>query len=288
MALPPPSTPIPSPIAPLLPPPGIPIPAPITPDAIFQQRLSAFNAAAVKALADEADKYKTVARAGTAALGSKFRWELIGQSMYSKIVATVPGMATVKANVEKMQADVAKYAAKVDLTTDKKLEMIDFYEKQLKTQQDVLAKIEPAAQAKINALVASAQAHYTPIPSNEDVFEWLKVDVPKYLVNVGTRRSDYRSKFDTAESNTFGASYNLVNTPFVVHIHAAGSGTILSALSVKKGASETGKSVIPNGWFKGEPTLDEALRDRIARAPENPRTIALDRRDNIQAPGRSW
>ncbi len=59
-------------------------------------------------------------------------------------------------------------------------------------------------------------------------------------VNLGQLRSYYRSQYDTDERGTYGFSYDLDNSPFAVHLHTAGSGTILSAVSIKSRADEHG------------------------------------------------
>jgi hypothetical protein len=56
----------------------------------------------------------------------------------------------------------------------------------------------------------------------------------------GQLRSYYRSQYDTDERGTYGFSYDLDNSPFAVHLHTAGSGTILSAVSIKSRADEHG------------------------------------------------
>jgi hypothetical protein len=86
--------------------------------------------------------------------------------------------------------------------------------------------------------------------------------------------------------NTFGASYTLDNTPFALHIHAAGSGTHLSHLSVKNGSNEFGPPVVPESAIPDP--LWEELVNGLNRAAENPRQIGLERRAGTAAPGRRW
>jgi hypothetical protein len=256
------------------------------PEVQFEQRLAAFKAAMVQAKATEDDKGRLVQRVAMTVFGKHFRFS---DPQYTKIYNAVPGIRSVKAELDGILASVTTHAANPGLAAIRKLDMITFYEKELQTRQQTLAKLAPAAQAAADALAASTSARYnaTPPLSSEAVKGFLTADVPKHVVKAGARRSDYRSSHDQAEGNTFGASYKLDNTPYVLHLHVAGSGTHLSAMSVKSERNERGKSIVPNGWLE-DTTLGNALKDSVGQAAENPRQIGLDRRDGIAATGRTW
>jgi hypothetical protein len=262
-----------------------------TPDpaAEFGLRLTAFNTAIAKTTEAESKKAWIVDGVGRAAFGPGFKgWATAAPAEYAKVWAKVPGVTAMKAALVGLRAQVKLHSENASLPAPRKLEMITWAEGELARHDATLAKIEAAAQARAAELSADTQGHYTgtPAPDQSKILAFLELDVPKRLVGVGARRSDYRSKFDKGEGNTFGASYTLNNSPFVVHIHSAGSGTILSAMSIKWLANEHGKSVLSDRQIP-DPVKD-ALTDGMARSAESPRQIGLDRRAGVRAPRRTF
>lgn len=61
---------------------------------------------------------------------------------------------------------------------------------------------------------------------------------------LGDLRAYYRSKHDQEEKATYGLSYDLTNTPLAVHLHSAGSGTMITAVSLKRRDNEYGQAVV--------------------------------------------
>ena len=98
---------------------------------------------------------------------------------------------------------------------------------------------------------------------------------------LGGLRAYYRSKHDQEEKATYGLSYDLTDTPLAVHLHSAGSGTIITAVSLKLRSDERGQAVVfVKSLSSKSPSLLANLVADIKSHGDSPRNVVLDIRDN--------
>jgi hypothetical protein len=107
---------------------------------------------------------------------------------------------------------------------------------------------------------------------------------------IGALRRYYQSTHDKSEKNALGMSYDLDGTPFCVHFHTVGSGTGVTALSVKRGASiqeEMQKPVLSERWFredKAGPELEGRIKEDLGRRPDSPANVVADIKSGARPP----
>lgn len=92
------------------------------------------------------------------------------------------------------------------------------------------------------------------------------------MTDVGALRAYYRSSHDKGEKATYGFSYDLRDTPLAVHVHTAGSGTIITGASLKLRSDEYGDAFIPVWMLAKENTLANAIIAGVAGSSEDPRS----------------
>jgi hypothetical protein len=108
----------------------------------------------------------------------------------------------------------------------------------------------------------------------------LNANYRKYTA-LGDLRAYYRSSHDQSEKATYGLSYDLTNTPLAVHLHSAGSGTMITAVSLKKRSDEYGQAVVfVKSLSSKAPSLLEKLVADIHAHEDSPRNVVLNIKNN--------
>jgi hypothetical protein len=98
---------------------------------------------------------------------------------------------------------------------------------------------------------------------------------------LGALRAYYRSKHDQEENATYGLSYDLNNTPLAVHLHSAGSGTIITAVSLKLRSDEYGQAVVfVKSISSKAPSLLANLVADIKAHGDSPRNVVQNIKNN--------
>lgn len=106
----------------------------------------------------------------------------------------------------------------------------------------------------------------------------LQADIAKRYrktVMLGALRRYYKSDYDKEEQNSYGFSYSLENSPYAVHIHTAGSGTNVTAVSIKSRANELGYALI-----RAQDIADDLkariVEDVVRSGRDSPKEIIAD------------
>lgn len=162
---------------------------------------------------------------------------------------------------------------------------------QLRTATAAVDKMEAALNVDVTPYVdawldAQAQATWDKFDALVQAGDETKIlsavaaNYRKYT-ELGALRAYYRSKHDQEEKATYGLSYDLNNTPLAVHLHSAGSGTMITAVSLKLRSNEYGQAIVfVKSLSSKAPSLLANLVADIKAHGDSPRNVVQNIKNN--------